>query len=86
MTTKQLTIADVTRPPKTRPATLDDGTPTGMFVTLGESVCLTNAGPMLVRSGEIITGSISGGFHGGLMSMSTTRKIGTNGQNIIYRY
>lgn len=88
--TKTLTAADVTGRPKTRPAKLPDGTNTGMWVALHDSVCLLDSGEaMYVPRGTTISAAISGGFDGRLPAApganSTTCKIGTDGQFITYR-
>lgn len=76
---KTLTLADVTKAPKTeRIETKEGDTIHGMRKTLADSIAMdANGKPMPIPAGSIITESLSGGHDGRLMAMYDGRKIGS---------
>jgi hypothetical protein len=83
----KLTVADVTKRPATKPAMTEDGVGTGMEVTLVESVALANNGDVIrVPAGTLISQPLCGGFDGKLNANYSGCKIGTDGEEIVYRF
>lgn len=76
---------DVTKTPSTKPALTEDGVATGMYITLASSVAMKNGAPAVIPPGTLISGPLSRGFDGTLNCNVERRKIGTDGDEIVYR-
>ena len=84
--TATLTRAEVTRRPKTRLSLTADGVATGLYVTLHDSVAMTERGDVLcVPAGSLLTAPLCGGYDGRLDADYSGCTLGTDGESIVYR-
>lgn len=87
-TQKQIRIKNmnITKTPKTKAAKTQDGISTGMLITLEEGVAIdSNGQEKVVPAGSLISRALSGGFDGRINGMSDCRKLGTGGDEVVFR-